>query len=125
MLTLNSDKTKVLVSCEGCLRGASKNIIMRASQYIKKQSSKIKVLGIYITNTLDNQANINNIIQKVNYRSSILREIFKYCSFKTKHMLSTSIILSTFRYVAPLLIYSNNIQIRSLHILLMKPQGQF
>ena len=78
MLTLNSDKTKLMVTTKARYRKSAETIKLRASNYIIEQVSKIKVLGIFITNTLDNQSNINNIVQKVNYRTSVLRGIFRY-----------------------------------------------
>ena len=120
MLTLNSDKTKLMVTTKARYRKSAETIKLRASKYIIEQVSKIKVLGIFITNTLDNQANINNIVQKVNYRTSLLRGIFRYCKYRTKHILSTSIILSIFRYAAPILIDCNKIQLRTLQTLLLK-----
>ena len=72
MLTMNSDKTKLLVTCKSRYRKSADKITLQASNYIIQQVHKIKVLGIFITNTLANQANINNIVQKVNFRSSIL-----------------------------------------------------
>ena len=120
MLTLNSDKTKLMVTTKARFRKSTESIRLRASNYIIEQVSKIKVLGIFITNTLDNQANVNNIVQKVNFRTSILRGIFRYCKYRTKHILSTSIILSVFRYAAPILIDCNRLQLRTLQTLLLK-----
>ena len=120
MLTLNSDKTKLIVSCKARYRQQCEAITLKATKYTIKQTNKIKVLGIYKSNTLYNQANINNIIQKINYRSSILKNIIEYCSYRTKHIISTSIILSIFRFAAPILIDSNKSQIRFLQSLLMK-----
>ena len=71
MLSLNSNKTILLVTCKARYRKSADKITLQASNYVIEQVTKIKVLGIFITNTLDNQANINNIVQKVNY-STIL-----------------------------------------------------
>ena len=119
-LTINRDKSKLLITCKNKLRNSSKNIKLQASEYTISQSDKIKVLGIFITTSLNNQATINNIISKVNYRSSVLKNIFKYSSLRTKRILSTSIIISTFRYAAPLLIDSTQAQLRSLQTLLIR-----
>ena len=64
MLTLNSDKTKLLVTYKTRYRKQFENITLSTSYYTIYQVSKIKLLGIYISNILDNRANINNIIQK-------------------------------------------------------------
>ena len=95
-------------------------MVLVTTDYIIQQSSKIKVLGYIISSSLDNQAYINSIIQKINYRSNILKDIFKYSNYRTKNILSTSIQLSTFRYAEPLLIDSTKLQLQSFQTLLMK-----
>ena len=71
-LTLNSDKSKLIIICKNKFREATKNITLRASGYIIKQSNKIKILGIFITNGLSNEATISNIVSKVNYRMNVV-----------------------------------------------------
>ena len=102
-LTINCEKSKLLVSCKGKYRNEANKIILRAADYIINQTSKIKVLGIYITNNLSNQATINNVISKVNYRLAVVRDVYKYSSVRTKTLLATSMIMSVVRYVCPLL----------------------
>ena len=60
------------------------------------------------------------MISKINYRSNILKEIFKYSNERTKRMLTNSLIISVFRYASPLLINSTDIEINKLQVLLMK-----
>ena len=48
-LLINSDKSKQLISCKPSLCSNTNNIKLSTSQYIIDQSSKIKVLGVYIT----------------------------------------------------------------------------
>ena len=96
------------------------NIKLHTSQYIIEQSTKIKILGIFITSGFSNIATINNIISKVNYRLNTLKEIFKYSSARTKRILTNSIIISVIRQAAPILINSNNSLISKLQVVLMK-----
>ena len=119
-LTINCDKTKLLVSCKNKLRKTANLITLKAAEYNITQTPKIKVLGIYITNTLNNQATINNIISKVNYRLSIVREIYKYSSEKTKTLLATSMIMSVIRYACPILSDSTKNQLSTLQTLINK-----
>ena len=119
-LLINSDKSKLMISCRPSLRSTVSNITLRASQYIIEQSTKIKVLGVYITAGLSNIATINNMISNINYRRQVLSEIFKYCNIRTKIILTNSLIISIFRYASPLLINSNNNEINKLQVLLMK-----
>merc|ERR1712082_215648 len=93
---------------------------MGTTQYIIEQSSKIKVLGVYITAGLSNLATINNMISKINYRKNILKEVFKYSNERTKRMVTNCLIISVFRYASPLLINSSAIEINKLQVLLMK-----
>ena len=78
-LLLNADKTKLLITCKPKYRNSTTNITLQANQYIIKQSNKIKVLGIFITSGLTNTATINNVISKVNFRLSILKEVSQVC----------------------------------------------
>ena len=96
-LLLNADKTKLLITCKPKYRNCTTQITLQASQYTITQSSKVKVLGIYITSGLTNTATINNVISKVNFRLSVLREVFKYTKYRTKLMLTNAIIMSVIR----------------------------
>ena len=108
-----------MISCRPSLRSTVSNITLRASQYIIEQSTKIKVLGVYITAGLSNIATINNMISKINYRRQVLSEIFKYCNILTKIILTNSLIISIFRYASPLINSYNN-EINKLQVLLIK-----
>ena len=119
-LALNASKSKLLVTCKNKYRTMANKIILQASGYIIEQSKKIKILGIYYTSGLENQPNINNIISKVNSRIVSLRQIFKYSTIRTKKILTSSIIISVFRYAAPILIDSNKAQVSKLQSLLLK-----
>ena len=103
MLALNPDKSKLMIMCKNTLRKDTTNIKLQASQYVIEQSEKLKVLGVYFSSGMEQQPNINQIISKVNYRLNILREIFKFCSYRTKIIISNSTLISVFRYAAPLL----------------------
>ena len=100
-LLTNSDKSKLLVITKSSLRKLSKSLIVQANKYTIYQSTKIKVLGIYITSGFCNTATINNTISKINYRASVLKEVFKYSNFRTKLMLTNLLILSVIRYASP------------------------
>ena len=97
-LKINSDKTKFMIICKPGLRENIKNMTIQCEQYIITQSVKIKILGIYITNALDNTANVNQIIQKVNFRINVLSKMIKFANTKTKKILYESIIISVFTY---------------------------
>ena len=89
-------------------RNTTKNISLRAAKYTIQQSTKIKVLRIYITSGLSNVATANNIISKFNLRLNTQKSIFKYASYRTKKIVTTSIIyIYVFRYSAPIIIDSN------------------
>ena len=99
---------------------ATNSIVLRTSQVVIEQVQKVKALGMYISSGLTNHANVSNIISKVNFRLSVLREVFKYAEYRTKIILMNSLVVSIFRYGCPLLIDSNAIIINKLQTLLMK-----
>ena len=105
-LSINADKSKLLIITKPNLRNITSQIKLQANKYTIEQSQKIKVLGIFNTSGFDNTATVNSIISKVNFRLTVLDEIFKY--IRTKLMLTNSIIVSVIQYAAPILISSNN-----------------
>merc|ERR1712240_215518 len=92
-LLINSDKSKLLIITKPAQRHLSSNIKLQTTKYIIEQTQKIKVLGIFITSGFSNLATINNIISKVNYRILVLKEVFKFSGYRTKKILTDSIIL--------------------------------
>lgn len=119
-LKLNPDKSKLMIVCKPQVRRDVENIKLVTSDHVIKQVTKIKALGIFITNGLSNQAMVNNIISKVNFRLSVLRGIFTFCNVRTKTILMNSLVISIFRYCCPLLINSNINLISKLQMQLLK-----
>ena len=79
-------------------RHMTKDIRLTAGDYMIDQWDKIKILGLYYTNGLENGPNISKIIQKVNYRVGILSKITRYTNIKTATILYNSLIISIFNY---------------------------
>ena len=76
-LKINGDKSTLLVTTKPTNRQMTNNITLTAGDHIIRQSDKIKILGIYFTNGLDNEPNVTKIIQKINYRINVLTKITK------------------------------------------------
>ena len=85
------------------MRNNCNDISMKTTNFIIQQSNKIKILGVYVSSSLSNIPNINNVISKVNYRLHILKKVFKYTNKRTSKMLMNSIILSIFKYFSKFL----------------------
>ena len=117
---MNPDKSKLMIVCKPNKRQYISNISLVTSEHIIEQVTKVKALGIYITNGLTNMAMVNNIISKVNYRLTVLRGIFNFCNTRTKTILMNSLVVSIFRYCSPLLINSNLNLISKLQTQLLK-----
>jgi len=83
-----------------------------------KLFKKIKVLGIYVTETLDNSRNINSIIQKVNYRMNLIKRITKYTNIKTRKILYESNVISVFTYCIENFMGTDSRNINELQVLL-------
>ena len=71
-LLINAFKSKLLIIYKPGHCNSTVQIKLQANGYIIKQSSKINVIGIYITSGLTNNAIINNIILKINYHINLL-----------------------------------------------------
>ena len=119
-LTLNSGKTKFLVICKPNLRPNTNTVQLNTANYTIEQTKKVKILGIYVTSGLCNNATINDIISKVNYRLNILKKVISYTDFRTTKRLFNSIIISVFKYGSPLLINSSTQSLHKLNTLLIK-----
>ena len=57
-LKINSDKSTLLVTTRPINRPLTKDFRLTAGDYVIEQSDKIKILGLYFTNGLDNEPNI-------------------------------------------------------------------
>ena len=119
-LRINPDKSKLMIICRPGKRYNTDKILLHTNNYTIQQVQKVKALGTYITSGLSNIASIYNIISKVNFRLSVLREVFRFAEYRTKIILMNSLVISIFRYCCPLLINSNMKQIARLQTLFMK-----
>ena len=117
---INANKTKFMLVCKPSNRSKIDKIVINCDSCIIEQVNKIKILGIYITNTLDQTPNINTIIQKVIFRIEVLSNITKYASYKTRKILYESIVISVFRYCCENLIDTKYSHINVLNVLLSK-----
>ena len=77
-LRINPDKSKLMIICRPGIRYNTDKILLHTNNYTIQQVQKVKALGTYITSGLSNIASINNIISKVNFRLSVLREVFTF-----------------------------------------------
>ena len=82
-LKINSDKSTLLVTTRPCNTHISKDMKLTAGDYTIEQSDRIKILGLYFTNGLDNGPNVSKVIQKVNFRINILSKIIKLTNTET------------------------------------------
>jgi len=119
-LKINADKTKFMLICKPRNRHKIDKTVIKCDSFNIEQVNKIKILGMYIMNTLDQTPNINTIIQKVNFRSIVFANITKYASYKTRKILYESIILSVFRYCCENLIDEKARHINVLNVLFNK-----
>ena len=87
-----------MVICKPNLRPNTNTVQLNTANYTIEQTKKVKILGIYVTSGLCNNATINDIISKVNYRLNILKKVISYTDFRTTKMLFNSIIISVFKY---------------------------
>ena len=75
---------------------------------------------MFINSGLDNTANVNRIVQKVNNRINILDKVIKYTGIKTRKIIYDSLILSVFNYCIEVNMSNNYYQNDKLYVLLNK-----
>merc|ERR1712240_597215 len=96
------------------------HITLNTTNFVIEQAKKVKILGTYFSPGLCNIVNVNLIISKVNYRLNILRKVTKYTNFRTSKIIITSIILSVFKYAAPIMINTDIRSLQKINTLLLK-----
>ena len=65
-LLINSDKSKLLIITKPNLRQFTNDITLQANKYLIQQSTKIKILGVFLNSGFNNIPTVNSIISKVN-----------------------------------------------------------
>jgi len=68
MLSINNDKTELMICCKNRDRKHVKRIKITTSGYTVKQVTKVKILGVIIQSNLKNNCQINKIISNLNNR---------------------------------------------------------
>ena len=119
-LKINSDKSTLLVTTKLHNRQLSNDLKLTAGDYIIQKSDKIKILGLYFTNGLDNTPNINKLIQKINYHIGVLNKITKYTNLNTSLVLYNSLTMSVLNYCIETIINNTAKQKSNLNTLLNK-----
>merc|ERR1712240_864052 len=104
----------------GSLRGSANFVKLKTSNFIIVQSQKVKFLGMYISASLSNVHNVNNLVSKINYRLITLKKVTRYADLRTSKMIANGIIISVFKYSCPLMINSDIILHNKLNSLLIK-----
>jgi len=91
-----------------------------AGKYKIEQKEKTKILGFIISNNLNHDSYINNMISKVNKRINKINMLSKCMNYKVKIRVNTAMIISIISYVMPLLISINKKQLNTIIILINK-----
>merc|ERR1712240_121605 len=96
------------------------HIKLNTTNFVIEQAKKVKILGTYFSPGLCNIVNVNLIISKVNYRLNKLRKVTKYTNLRTSKIIITTIILSVFKYAAPIIINTDVRSLQKINTLLLK-----
>ena len=123
-LSINSDKTKLLVSSKSKLTNITKKLSFMAINHKISQSHTIKILGAYIQSNLSLDTHINKIISKLNFKLHTLRQINKFTTFNTRKIINNALIMGTLKYILPLHININQQQLNKIHKLIMATARQ-
>merc|ERR1712240_569579 len=96
------------------------HITLNTTNFVIEQAKKVKILGTYFSPGLCNIVNVNLIISKVNYRLNKIRKVTKYTKFRTSKIIITSIIMSVFKYAAPIMVNTDIRSLQKINTLLLK-----
>merc|ERR1712240_638768 len=81
----------------------AKNVKLKTSDFIIEQSQKVKILGMYISSSLSNIHNANNLVSKINHRLFTLEKVTKYADIRTSKMIANEISSLLLKCTRPLL----------------------
>ena len=93
-LMINSDKTELLVNSKKHLRHLADKVSFYTDKYLIEQKSNTKILGFILSSNPNHNSHINMIISKVNYRIHLINKIRSFTDFKTRKIITTSLIIS-------------------------------
>ena len=85
-----------------------------------KTNEMIKILGNIMNPQLNNEAEINNLIRNIEYRTSMIRRIKNFTTMLTRKKMANSVILGKLNYMLPTYTNITEIQRQKIHVVLMK-----
>jgi hypothetical protein len=105
-MSINADKTAVLIVTNKDREYICNEITIRAEQYIIKPSHVIKLLGYYLTNNLSHECHLisskDSMIKKLYGRINVLKRLAKYTDTNTRRTIANAIFNGTITYLMPL-----------------------
>ena len=102
-LTMNTDKTKFLISCKKTQNDLTQNIVMSVNNDIIKQVTEAKYLGVIIDKNLCFEREVKRVLQKMAIGIKTIYKIRDYLPQVTRILLLQSLVLSHFQYSSILL----------------------
>ena len=72
-LKINPEKSQIMIVCKPTYREGVKNIVINTDIKVINQVQKLKALGMYFTSGLSSCVNVNNIVSKINFHLSLLK----------------------------------------------------
>ena len=104
-LTLNIDKTKVMIFGTTYMLDKCKDVSLTYDNTLIETVSELKYLGVKFDNTMSWTSHVNYLSKNVSKRIGIIRRVKHFLPHCTLEMLSKALVISHFDYASP--VWSN------------------
>ena len=69
---------------------------------------------------LNNKAEVNNLIKRIEYRTTMIRKLKNFTTITMRKMISNTVIIGKMNYMLPTYSNLSEIQLQKLHVVMMK-----
>jgi hypothetical protein len=117
-MTINADKTAILVVSSHDREYIRNEMIIMAEQYVIKPLVVIKLLGYLLSNNLTHEQHLvtgkDSVLKKLNGRINVLKRLAKYTDKNTRRTIANAIFNGTITYLMPLWGHTDDILLAKL-----------
>ena len=120
ILKMNQLKTNIMIIPKRNNKKEWKKETFQVDGNQLKTNETIKILGNIMNPQLNNEAEINNLIKNIEYRTTMIRKIKNFTTMITRMKMANAVIIGKLNYMMPTYTNLTEMQRQKLHVVLMK-----
>ena len=120
ILKMNQLKTNIMIIPKQNSKTEWKKETFQVDGNQLKTNKTIKILGNIMNPQLNNEAEINNLIKSLEYRTTMIRRIKNFTTMITRKKIANAVIIGKLNYMMPTYTNLTEIQRQKIHVILMK-----